>query len=205
MAAIMTGIVIGVSIAAPVGPIGILCVRRTLQDGRMAGFASGMGAATADACYGFVAALGLTAISRFLTDGAVWLNILGAAFLLYLGIRIARTSLQNGSDAAKRAKESYWKAYGSTFLLTLTNPMTIVSFAGIIAGIQLGSETAAPLWFIAGVFVGSAAWWLCLCLAVGATRSMLSSGALKIIQYGSALILAGYGIYNLLQVAVQWA
>ncbi len=205
MSGMVTGFVVGISIAAPVGPIGVLCIRRTLQDGRLAGFVSGIGAATADACYGIVAALGLTALAVFLTDGAAWLNTIGAAFLLYLAYRTARSAAESGPDVKKGAQAGYWSAYGSTFLLTLTNPMTIVSFAGIIAGLNLGTGSAAPYLFVLGVFTGSAVWWLMLGLAVGATKKMLPASALKAINYGSAVVLAGYGAFNLFKIAVQWA
>jgi len=205
MSAIVTGIVIGVSIAAPVGPIGVLCIRKTLNEGRMAGFVSGMGAATADACYGWIAALGLTAIGTFLTNKSVWLNVIGAAFLLYLAFRTALSATATASAKPEKAKGGYWNAYGTTFLLTLTNPMTIVSFAGIIAGFNLGDEAAAPSLFVLGVFVGSAAWWLLLSLGVGMTKKMLPPSAMKAINYASAVILAGYGIYNLIVAATDWA
>jgi len=201
MSAILKGIAIGISIAAPVGPIGILCIRRTLNQGRLYGFASGMGAATADAAYGLVAALGLAAAGSFLTEQGSWLNVAGAAFLLYLAYSTAR-SAASGAEPSTRPGKGYWSAYLTTLLLTLTNPMTIVSFAGILAGLNLGDARGASAWFVAGVFAGSAAWWLALCLAVGASKKMLSAPAMKGINYLSAAVLAGFGLSHLFAAAL---
>src|SRR5262245_56441570 len=159
------GLVLGFSIAAPVGPIGILCIRRTLVESRMAGFASGLGAATADALYGCVAAFGLTVVSQTLLRGKTWLAWGGGLFLLYLGWKTfvakppeleagaagaagagaAGAAGEGGAGAATaRAAPSLWAAWGSTFLLTITNPMTILSFAAVFAGLGLGSIAKGP-------------------------------------------------------------
>ncbi|OFX32959.1 MAG: lysine transporter LysE, partial [Armatimonadetes bacterium RBG_16_67_12] len=138
---LLRGLLIGFSIAAPVGPIGVLCIRRTLAHGRTAGFVSGLGAATADALYGGVAGFGLTAVSGVLVDQQVWLRLVGVAFLIYLGIR---TFLARPSDrAAAAAASGLISAYGSTLILTLTNPMTILSFAAIFAGLGLGQASVS--------------------------------------------------------------
>jgi threonine/homoserine/homoserine lactone efflux protein len=133
----LRSILIGISIAAPVGPIGILCIRRTLAEGRIAGFISGLGAATADAFYGAIAAFGLTFISLFLLQHTFWLRLGGGIFLLFLGVRIflaipASSAENETSPGKKRGLLNY---YASTFLLTITNPLTILSFAAIFAGI----------------------------------------------------------------------
>jgi LysE type translocator len=124
----LRGLVIGFSIAAPVGPIGVLCIRRTLADGRAAGFFSGLGAATADALYGAVAAFGLTAISSVLIGQATWLRLGGGLFLCYLGIKtfLARPA----AEATPARATGLIGAYVSTLLLTLANPTTILSFVG---------------------------------------------------------------------------
>src|SRR5688572_27162990 len=132
----LRGVVIGCSIAAPVGPIGVLCIRRTLADGRRYGFASGLGAATADAVYGCVAGFGLTAVSDLLVSQQTWLRLIGGLFLCYLGAKsfFARPA---ASLAAPKGG-ALAGAYVSTMLLTLTNPMTILSFAAVFAGLGLG-------------------------------------------------------------------
>ena len=151
-------LIIGFAIAAPVGPIGVLCIRRTLAEGRTTGFVSGLGAATADAMYGATAAFGLTLITDFLLGGASWLRLVGGVFLLYLGIKtfLARPA----EKAAETRGGGLLRAYSSTLFLTLTNPTTILSFVAVFAGLRLvggaGGFTAAVL--VLGVFLGSAAW-----------------------------------------------
>jgi threonine/homoserine/homoserine lactone efflux protein len=141
------GILIGLSIAAPVGPIGVLCIRRTLSEGRGTGFVSGLGAATADAIYGCVAGFGLTFISDILVSQQTWFRLVGGLFLCYLGIRnfLARPV----ERAASVGGQGLAGAYASTFILTLTNPMTILSFAAIFAGTRLPywswASSPAPL------------------------------------------------------------
>src|SRR5690242_13032805 len=129
----LRGLLLGFSIAAPVGPIGVLCIRRTLADGRVVGFVSGLGAATADAFYGAVAGFGLTVISALLIEQRFWLRLIGGGFLLYLGVR---TVLARPAErAASAGGKGLAGAYGSTLFLTLTNPLTILSFAAIFAGL----------------------------------------------------------------------
>ncbi|MGH7682576.1 MAG: LysE family translocator, partial [Candidatus Eiseniibacteriota bacterium] len=132
---LLRGIVIGFSIAAPVGPIGVLCIRRTLADGRAAGLATGLGAASADAIYGCLAAFGLTALTSALVGAQTWVRLIGGAFLIYLG---AKTLLAKPGDRPAQATASgLVSAYASTFLLTLTNPMTILSFVAVFAALDL--------------------------------------------------------------------
>ena len=132
------GLVIGFSIAAPVGPIGVLCIRRTLAEGQLYGLVSGLGAATADALYGCVAGFGLTFISAFLIGHKLWLSLIGGLFLLYLGIKTLLS--KPAEDAAKAEGKGLFRAYASTFLLTVTNPMTILSFAAIFAALGLAKR-----------------------------------------------------------------
>ena len=120
------------------GPIGVLCIRRTLVDGRLYGLITGLGAASADAIYGIIAAFGLVSITNLLIGGQTWLRLVGGIFLCYLGVRtlLARPA----QDEVSSQKTSLAGAYASTFLLTLTNPLTILSFAAIFAGMgQVGS------------------------------------------------------------------
>ena len=192
---ILKGMIIGFSIAAPVGPIGVLCIRRTLAEGRAYGFASGFGAATADAFYGTLAALGLTLISSFLIDQANWLRLIGGAYLCYLGFKTFR------SRPAQRAAEAKGRgllgAYTSTLFLTLTNPLTIFAFAAIFVG--MGAEVATgntlgALTVVLGVFLGSAAWWLILVTLTSLFRSRLTTGGLVWVNRVSGLIILGFGV-----------
>jgi threonine/homoserine/homoserine lactone efflux protein len=188
------GLIIGFSIAAPVGPIGILCIRRTLAEGRTSGFLSGLGAATADALYGCVAGFGLTVISAFLVDQRSWIQLIGGIFLLALGIRTLRSAPAQQSAAA--AVSGLFASYLSTFFLTLTNPMTILSFAGIFAALGMantGGSLVAAITLVSGVFLGSAAWWLILSGAVGLVRAKLNTGILGWANRLSGIVLVVFG------------
>jgi threonine/homoserine/homoserine lactone efflux protein len=193
------GLVIGFSIAAPVGPIGVLCIRRTLAHGRLAGFVSGLGAATADGLYGCVAGFGLTAVSGVLVSQQGWLRVVGGAFLLGLGARIFRA--RPARDGAAAAAPGLLAAYASTLGLTLTNPATILSFAAIFAGLGLGSAVAGyrdAAALVVGVFLGSALWWLVLSGVTGALRERLPPVALAWVNRVAGVIVAGFGAAALL-------
>ncbi len=190
------GLLIGISIAAPVGPIGVLCIRRTLSNGRLTGFLSGMGAATADMVYGAIAAFGLSAVSNLLMDNKVWLKLIGGIFLLYLGIK---TFLEKPADHAAKANQSgFVGAYLSTFFLTITNPMTILSFAAIFAGTMLTGTSGSPLVIVAGVFFGSALWWLTLSFGVSLLRDRLTTDHMAWINRISGAIIIVFGIFALI-------
>ncbi|HEY8598941.1 MAG TPA: LysE family transporter [Thermomicrobiales bacterium] len=192
------GLLIGLSIAAPVGPIGVLCIHRTLAEGRLAGLATGLGAATADALYGVVAAFGITAIANLLVGYQGAIRLVGGLFLCYLGLR---TFLSSPTErAATAAGQTLLGAYGSALALTLTNPLTILSFAAIFAGAGIaatpGAYDAAAL-LVLGVLLGSAAWWLILSGAVAALRGRLTGTALCWINHLSGLVLLVFGVLAL--------
>ncbi len=157
-------LIIGLAISAPVGPIGLLCINRSLRLGFKNGFITGMGAATADMFYGIIAAFGLTALSGFFIRYQSWIHILGGIFLMALGCRLIfkRLSLHSKS----RLDRSLWHAYGTTFVLTMINPITIVCFMAIFAGLGLGSQQhhhyGHAIIVVLGIFLGSASWWLFL-------------------------------------------
>jgi len=194
---LIKGVIIGFAIAAPVGPIGVLCIRRTLADGRLPGFVSGLGAATADAGYGAVAAFGLTLITDFLMEGASWLRLIGGAFLLFLGIRtfFARPA----ERAAPVRNGGLVGAYASTLFLTLTNPTTILSFAAIFVGLGVGStnDALSAMLLVLGVFLGSALWWLVLSGTAGLFRAKLSAGGLRWVNRVSGTTIAAFGVLAL--------
>jgi threonine/homoserine/homoserine lactone efflux protein len=160
----------------------VLCIRRTLADGRSAGFLSGLGAASADALYGCVAAFGLTSVSDFLVDQQLLLRLVGGAFLLYLGFMIFRE--RPAEWQATISGTSYGglaRAYSSTFLLTSTNPLTVLSFAAIFAGLGLvesGGYVLATV-LVLGVFSEAALWWLLLSGGVSLFGSRLGFGTLQ--------------------------
>jgi len=191
---IWQGIGIGFAIAAPVGPIGMLCIRRTLSDGRLVGLATGLGAATADALYGLVAALGLGALTSLLLSHADLLRLAGGALLIWLGVaglrRAARGAVAKAAPVSARGLIS---AYATTVALTLANPATILSFLGVIAALSGADALSGGMLLIAGVFVGSSAWWLLLVSAVGLLRHALPDRVLPWIEASSGLVLAGFG------------
>jgi threonine/homoserine/homoserine lactone efflux protein len=194
----ITGMILGFSIAAPVGPIGVLCMRRTLAEGRHYGFISGLGAAAADAVYGAIAAFGLTLISSVLIDQQDWLRLIGGLFLCYLGMRTFFSKVSEQAADVKRG--SLWTAFGSTFFLTLTNPMTILSFAAIFAGFDVAGKNnsyATAAFLVAGVFTGSAIWWLSLSTGVGLLRKKISSGMLVWINRLSGAVITIFGLLAL--------
>ena len=189
------GLLIGISIAAPVGPIGVLCIRRTLSNGKLMGFLSGMGAATADMVYGATAAFGLTVITELLVENKFWFQLIGGSFLLYLGIK---TFLEKPADhAAKASQSGYLGAYLSTFFLTITNPMTILSFAAIFAGTMFVGKTNSPILLVSGVFTGSATWWLTLSFVIGLLRDRLTASHMAWINRISGAIIVIFGIVAL--------
>ena len=191
----LRGFLIGISIAAPVGPIGVLCIRRTLAEGKLKGFLSGLGAASADMLYGAVAAFGLTVVTDLLVENKFWLRLLGGCFLLYLGVK---TFLEKPAAHAARSDQSgYFGAYISTFFLTITNPMTIFSFAAIFAGTMFIGNTSSPILLVAGVFAGSATWWLALSFGVGLLRERLDQNLMLWINRGSGLIIIAFGVFAL--------
>jgi len=197
------GLIIGFSIAAPVGPIGVLCIQRTLNKGQLYGLLSGLGAATADGTYGCIAAFGLTLISNFLVSQQFYIHLVGGIFLLYLGIK---TLLSKPAEKAAMVKgESLLAAYSSTLFLTLTNPLTILSFIAIFAGVGVGganrSYVSAAI-LVLGVFLGSALWWVILSSAINILRTKLNAQALRWTNRISGAIILTFGVLALLSLRV---
>jgi threonine/homoserine/homoserine lactone efflux protein len=192
----LKGLLIGFSIAAPVGPIGLLCIQRTIGYGRASGLVTGLGAATADGLYGSVAAFGLTSISGFLVGQQFWLRLVGGAFLFYLG---TRTFLSRPAErAATSSHMGLLSDYSSTVLLTATNPLTIFSFAAVFAGLGLAGTSggrASPILMVAGVVLGSALWWFVLSAGVSLFRSRFNSRLLRVVNRISGAILIGFAIF----------
>lgn len=198
----LRGLIIGFSIAAPVGPIGILCIRRTLDEGLGAGLLTGLGAATADGIYGCIAGFGLVFVSSILISQWIWLRLFGGLFLCYLGIKtfLARPA----KEAASIKRYAPTSAYLSTFLLTLTNPMTIISFVAVFAGLGLGSRaqnSISAITLVLGVFLGSALWWFILSGAVGLVRTKFNSQSVRWVNRISGVLIAGFGLLALLSLA----
>lgn len=194
---LLKGMLIGFSIAAPVGPIGVLCIRRSMADGAKMGLAVGMGAAVADALYGSVAAFGLTAVKDFLIGGKFWLGLFGGIFLCYLGVRTFVS--KPAEEAAKVEGRSLLAAFGSTLLLTLVNPATILSFIAVFAGfgLEAAPDFGSAGMLVLGVFFGSALWWLILSTMTGLLRSRMSPLWMRAVNCVSGLILIAFGVLAL--------
>lgn len=192
-ATFIRGVLVGLSVAAPVGPMGVLCIRRTLALGRRIGLATGLGVATADASYAAVAAFGLTAVSGLLLREQTPIRLIGGLFLCYLGLKTIRAAPAVGTvpDAGATPIGAYSSAVG----LTLTNPLTILTFMGIFAGVGTGAGRAwgSAAALVLGVLLGSALWWVILSNGVALLRDRLTPRALRWVNVGSGCILAGFG------------
>lgn len=198
MSLLVRGLIIGFSIAAPVGPIGVLCIRRTLADGRAIGLVSGLGAATADALYGCVAGFGLTGISAFLVGQQTWLRLIGGLFLLLLGVKTFLS--RPATEPAPSRGHGLAAAYATTFMLTLTNPVTILAFVAIFAGVGLvraGGTHLSAATLVAGVFLGSACWWLTLSTGVSLLRERFGLRVMQWVNRASGAVLTGFGVVAL--------
>lgn len=197
----LKGMLLGFAIAAPVGPIGLLCIQRTLARGRWAGVLSGLGAASADAIYGCIAGFGLASLANLLLAWQTPLQLLGGLFLLHLGWRTWQTSPATQQARAHPSSADFLGDYLSTLALTLTNPVTILAFLGIFAGLGLAAEGrnfAAAGALVLGVFAGSLLWWLLLASGVGLLRGRLTPATLRGINRASGLLIAGFGFWALL-------
>ncbi len=177
MSPLTNGVVLGFSIAAPVGPIGLLVLRRSLGGGARAGLVCGLGAATADLCYGGLAAAGFTLLARWQAPAAA----AGGLLLCWLAWQAWRTKASQAADGS---------GFASTFVLTLSNPMTILSFAALVAG----AGAASSGWFMAGVFTGSLAWWMLLSCSAAALRPRFPAAGMVWLNRLSALVLLGFGL-----------
>ena len=189
------GLVLGFAVAATFGPIGLLCLRRTIASGFGIGFASGLGAATADAAYASLAAFSLSAITGLLVDQIVWLRLVGGV-VPDLSRRehtpLAARSIRLRSATPRGIVEGF----ASTLVLTLSNPMTILSFVGIFAGVGLGdveSRSAAAV-LVVGVFAGSAAWWLILAAFASRLRERLTPRVFRAVNVASGALIMAFGV-----------
>lgn len=194
---------IGLSIAAPVGPIGLLCIQRSLGHGARIGFISGLGAAAADACYGALGAFGIGAITRAFVTLATPLALAGALFLAWMGVKMLRATPPDRAAVASDPARAL-PAFVSVFLLTLSNPLTILSFIAIFATLSGGDglSGADGLVMVLGVFFGSALWWLALSLGVATVRHRLETHTLHWIDRTAGVALLGFAAWQLVRVSI---
>jgi threonine/homoserine/homoserine lactone efflux protein len=199
----LRGLAIGFALAAPLGPVGVLCIRRALAVGRAAAFVAGLGAALADTIFGAMAGLGLTFISSFLLSHQLVIRLIGGSFLILLGVRGWRDATP---DEAPQFNGGLMKDFVATFLLTLSNPATILAAFGVFAAlgaIDLDSPSAASL-LILGVFFGSTLWWLILAAAAGALRSRCTPQRLRLLNRLASLLLLLLGSAILVSAALGY-
>lgn len=202
---VVKGAGIGFAVAAPVGAIGMLCIRTTLERGRMAGFATGLGAAVADTIYGTIGVLGVAAISDVIDAERFWLELGGGLFVIAFGIYLGlkKPSVQNGEGEIPM---NLFADFLKTLLLTLANPSTILTFMAIFAGVPGTSESDMALVpaIVFGVFLGSTLWWLILTQGVGFIRHRISDRALVRMNWAAGILLVAFGAYTLGHLALQW-
>jgi threonine/homoserine/homoserine lactone efflux protein len=201
---LIKGAIVGVVIALPLGPVGVLCVRRTLFEGPSYGFVSGLGAATADSLFGVIAGFGLTIVRDFLLGYQDWLGVGGGVFLLVVGIRALARAPE--AELGPVGDEALFAAYASTFALTITNPITILAFAAIFAQIGVSSESGYldTGLLVIGVFLGSLIWWLGLSFGIAALHRRLGFFNLAWLNRisGAVLALSGGGLLTAAGVAL---
>ncbi|HPE40720.1 MAG TPA: LysE family transporter [Bacteroidales bacterium] len=192
---LLKGIFLGLCVAVPVGPIGILCINRTINKGYFSGVVSGLGATTADFLYGIVAGLGVTVVSNFLIDYKNWLHLIGLIFLIIVGINII-VKKQKDPEMMVPESKGFFKDYVTSFLLTLTNPLTIFFFIAVFASLNLSSDSkfdAIPL--LLGVLIGSGGWWFILCGFTQKFKKRLGFRILKKIDLISGLLILVFSLY----------
>ncbi|PWR22308.1 LysE family translocator [Zavarzinia compransoris] len=193
-------LIVGYVVAAPVGPVNLVCIHRTLHIGRISGFMAGVGGAVADGLFAVVAAFGLTAVSQWVVDHEGWMYLVGGLFMAILGVK---TFFTTPKDRDLKADEgSVPQAMVGTFLLTITNPVTILGFATAFAAAGLtGDGTLGQATFnVVGVFAGSVLWWLTLAFLVGLLRGKLEARGLRLINQISGAAIAACGLWALINV-----
>jgi threonine/homoserine/homoserine lactone efflux protein len=200
---LINGFLFGLVLAAPVGPVGVLCVQRTLSEGRMHGLLSGLGAAFGDAIYGAVAAFGISAIQLWITDHQAGLRTVGGLVLLILAAKTVFVRVRRAAQekVGMVHTESLLQDFISTFLLAITNPITMLTFAGLFVTLgvtEAGDSVDNAVLLVAGVFVGSAFWWFALASTANLARPYLDGGYQTVVTRISAAILAGFGVYALI-------
>ncbi len=189
------GAIVGFSIAAPVGPIGVLCIRRTLAFGRLSGLFSGLGAAVADVIFGLILVSGLTLVSDYLLQTHFYLHMIGGAFLLYLGFKTFNA--KPGDITKKTTHKTLFRDFISTFFLTLTSPLTIIAYLAVFTGLGLANlrgDWLNALFLVLGVFIGATFWWFLLSEGVSLFRKKVTQNSMIWINRITGIIIGGFGI-----------
>jgi threonine/homoserine/homoserine lactone efflux protein len=193
----LRGFVLGFTIAAAVGPISLLVIRRTMAQGQLYGLVSGLGVATADATYGAIAAFGMSAITDTLVNARQVLGLVGGVFLLWLAWRTIRSAPTEAATVTS-GRGGYAAAYLSMLGLTLANPMTILSFGALFAGLGVtGGATGGAVLVVAGVLLGSTTWWIVLTTAIGAFRTRVTPIWIHRINLVSGVVIGAFAIVTI--------
>jgi threonine/homoserine/homoserine lactone efflux protein len=203
---VVQGILIGLILSAPVGPLSLMCIQRSINDGRLHGILSGVGVATADAVYAAVAFLGLTAISGFILSWQDFFRFFAGLVLVIVGIKIFFT--RPGTDGDKSPHESYAKDYLSMVAIAIANPLTIIFLMVTLPGFGFvigGTTLLAAAEFVGGFLAGSVAWWIILCGVLGSVRSRISTGHLVLINRVSGLFIVCIGAVMFISVLLVLA
>jgi threonine/homoserine/homoserine lactone efflux protein len=192
---------IGFLVAAPVGPIAMLCIRTTLERGRLAGISAGLGAAVADTIFAAVAAYGISLVGGALASNEVWLRLVGGLILIAFGVHLGRKRPDETAEDEREVPKGLIADFAMTLALTLTNPVTILSFVGLFAGVSglRGFELNAIPALLVGVFVGAGAWWLTLSGIVGLIRHRIDALTMLWINRGSGTAIVAFGLYTLVE------
>ena len=202
--AMVNFLVSAIVITYAMGPIALMCIRRTIAEGKFHGIASGLGVATGDAFYAAVAVLGLTAISGFIITNQFIFRILASILLVIIGARIFISVPPE--VCAKKEEGSFLKDYISMLAIDLANPLTVLFFVGILPGLGIFFSGASPMTsmaFVFGIFSGSTIWWLFLCGVLGSVRSCISADTLRLVNKISGVMIACLGV-GLLVYAVMF-
>jgi threonine/homoserine/homoserine lactone efflux protein len=205
------GILIGLVVAAPIGPVNLICIRRTLQYGSLNGFVSGLGAALGDGIFAIVTGFGLTAIAQLIEGLSMVLQLAGGILLLCFGLYTYFSKPPAPFDPKCEPKEkggrTLARAMASTFALTITNPATLLGFTAMFTGLGglAGDDPSffAAAFVVGGVILGSTLWWLILTTLVGLLHAKIDDHVMRIINHGSGLLVAAFGIAVLGHVAFK--
>ncbi len=197
----LKGVVLGISIAAPIGPVALYCIRKTLQEGRLSGFMAGLGAATADTLYGIVSAFGFTALSFFLIKYETAIRLIGGLFLLYIAYKIFFSTPQETTKVVQPKRgASLISSYATTFLLNITNPTTILTFILIFEelGVVNNATFTQARFIVLGMFIGAVIWWSILTIGIGFLKKDMDPEKMVLVNKLSAILIAFLGIFSML-------
>lgn len=199
---LLESLVVGFIMAAPVGPVGVLCIRRTLRYGWLSGFTTGLGVAVADSVYGALASLGLTQVSTALVSHELTLKLVGGIILIVMGVSIYRSAAPKPEGEAEVSRKKHIRNFLSALLLAFTNPLTILSFAAVYIGLGLGAQTEGSLFFaitfVVGVFVGSCGWWILLSVGTARIKEKITSDYFLRINHVCGIVIGLFGVGTLI-------